>query len=121
MKQVVGSEESAVGGGKFGSEHGTEGKSLAVVCRVNDLYHVGFGVVGDGMYAWHLPFADRVDAQQVGGRLVGAFERAVGLDRKSTRLNSSHQYAAISYAVFCLRSEERRVGKECRSRWSPYH
>src|SRR2546421_7429968 len=23
--------------------------------------------------------------------------------------------------VFCLRSEERRVGKECRSRWSPYH
>ena len=26
------------------------------------------------------------------------------------------------YDVFCvLRSEERRVGKECRSRWSPYH
>ena len=25
--------------------------------------------------------------------------------------------------AFCLdlRSEERRVGKECRSRWSPYH
>ena len=22
---------------------------------------------------------------------------------------------------FLLRSEERRVGKECRSRWSPYH
>ena len=22
---------------------------------------------------------------------------------------------------FPLRSEERRVGKECRSRWSPYH
>ena len=28
--------------------------------------------------------------------------------------------AIISSAVF-LRSEERRVGKECRSRWSPYH
>src|SRR6202051_5304604 len=28
------------------------------------------------------------------------------------------------YAPLCvsrLRSEERRVGKECRSRWSPYH
>ena len=24
-------------------------------------------------------------------------------------------------AVVCDRSEERRVGKECRSRWSPYH
>ena len=23
--------------------------------------------------------------------------------------------------VLVLRSEERRVGKECRSRWSPYH
>src|ERR1035438_1846805 len=23
--------------------------------------------------------------------------------------------------VDCIRSEERRVGKECRSRWSPYH
>ena len=24
-------------------------------------------------------------------------------------------------ATFGTRSEERRVGKECRSRWSPYH
>src|SRR4051794_18852 len=23
--------------------------------------------------------------------------------------------------TMCMRSEERRVGKECRSRWSPYH
>ena len=23
--------------------------------------------------------------------------------------------------IYQLRSEERRVGKECRSRWSPYH
>ena len=23
--------------------------------------------------------------------------------------------------ILYLRSEERRVGKECRSRWSPYH
>ena len=25
------------------------------------------------------------------------------------------------YYDYLLRSEERRVGKECRSRWSPYH
>ena len=24
-------------------------------------------------------------------------------------------------AHYAIRSEERRVGKECRSRWSPYH
>ena len=29
---------------------------------------------------------------------------------------------AVESAVkFTTRSEERRVGKECRSRWSPYH
>src|SRR2546429_5139365 len=27
----------------------------------------------------------------------------------------------LAAARFVLRSEERRVGKECRSRWSPYH
>ena len=28
---------------------------------------------------------------------------------------------ALGEKGFTLRSEERRVGKECRSRWSPYH
>ena len=27
----------------------------------------------------------------------------------------------LSELVHEIRSEERRVGKECRSRWSPYH
>ena len=32
-------------------------------------------------------------------------------------------YLAVGYKQMrdLLRSEERRVGKECRSRWSPYH
>src|SRR2546426_11751854 len=34
-------------------------------------------------------------------------------------------FAGLCYAEFAslipIRSEERRVGKECRSRWSPYH
>ena len=28
---------------------------------------------------------------------------------------------AAMYYILSYRSEERRVGKECRSRWSPYH
>ena len=28
---------------------------------------------------------------------------------------------AVAYFPQMARSEERRVGKECRSRWSPYH
>ena len=30
-------------------------------------------------------------------------------------------YLRPNYAKAVARSEERRVGKECRSRWSPYH
>ena len=29
--------------------------------------------------------------------------------------------SAARLAILDTRSEERRVGKECRSRWSPYH
>ena len=42
-------------------------------------------------------------------------ERAVGHEVIDT-LNPAQQIIKI-----LLRSEERRVGKECRSRWSPYH
>ena len=31
------------------------------------------------------------------------------------------QYAGARSLAGLTRSEERRVGKECRSRWSPYH
>ena len=30
-------------------------------------------------------------------------------------------YSKGKYDIYVTRSEERRVGKECRSRWSPYH
>ena len=33
----------------------------------------------------------------------------------------SHCYALDPFIEIFKRSEERRVGKECRSRWSPYH
>ena len=36
-----------------------------------------------------------------------------------------HKFDVVSadgdIIIECKRSEERRVGKECRSRWSPYH
>ena len=37
---------------------------------------------------------------------------------KSTHINFITSKEA---SLFLFRSEERRVGKECRSRWSPYH
>src|SRR2546422_4285607 len=41
-----------------------------------------------------------------GALLVAVFSLEVALDRKSTRLNSSHGY--ISYAVFCLKKKNIR-------------
>src|SRR5256885_12670567 len=34
---------------------------------------------------------------------------------------STLKYISAPRSIWNARSEERRVGKECRSRWSPYH
>src|SRR2546426_4538205 len=46
-------------------------------------------------------------------------ERAavIEVQRQIRRITTARTGAARG----CQRSEERRVGKECRSRWSPYH
>ena len=48
------------------------------------------------------------------------------LDGEGSRLENRNPYMVvedgkIKYLDSLYRSEERRVGKECRSRWSPYH
>src|SRR5579863_7031818 len=47
-------------------------------------------------------------------KIVNAIPRLV-----SARHRTAKSFAAFTRAI--MRSEERRVGKECRSRWSPYH
>ena len=47
--------------------------------------------------------------------------REVGGDRISNAAGAISLYKAPIIVVALGRSEERRVGKECRSRWSPYH
>ena len=49
------------------------------------------------------------------------FETMVAIPRGSLLKEPLEQAGAIVYEVDGMRSEERRVGKECRSRWSPYH
>jgi len=50
------------------------------------------------------------------------FSLAVFLNRYvSARLHPCLLVSSAALAFLVLRSEERRVGKECRSRWSPYH
>ena len=41
--------------------------------------------------------------------------------RKTNKLFRDDGYVVKVFNLNNMRSEERRVGKECRSRWSPYH
>ena len=43
------------------------------------------------------------------------------VDYQKDFVNGSLGFKEAEYLDEYLRSEERRVGKECRSRWSPYH
>ena len=51
--------------------------------------------------------------------LSGAIEHFENLD--FIKIDGDVTLFNGSLQLNCRRSEERRVGKECRSRWSPYH
>ena len=55
--------------------------------------------------------------------IAGAALSVSGLVMQTTLSNAmaSPSTMGVSNAAVFGRSEERRVGKECRSRWSPYH
>ena len=44
-----------------------------------------------------------------------------GLMPKERIPSENPRMKSCAYLSAVIRSEERRVGKECRSRWSPYH
>src|SRR5258705_9339024 len=65
------------------------------------------------------PLGVAVMLKRAGYQLRGARLTIRGDVPLGAGLSSS---ASLEVATACaLRSEERRVGKECRSRWSPYH
>src|SRR5256885_5065556 len=54
---------------------------------------------------------------------AGDIEKAISILRKKGQAAAAKKASreASEGLVGSYRSEERRVGKECRSRWSPYH
>ena len=55
------------------------------------------------------------------GRTVMTKLDSIFKSRDITLLTKVRLVKAMVFPVVMYRSEERRVGKECRSRWSPYH
>src|SRR5258708_36760851 len=53
--------------------------------------------------------------------LQNKFEMLVGIGQAAKELCNSIEDLNAPVVLLKDRSEERRVGKECRSRWSPYH
>ena len=56
----------------------------------------------------------------MGGVGLAILTFVFGLQPTAPPIDVMLMIAAVISAASC-RSEERRVGKECRSRWSPYH
>src|SRR5438874_8146573 len=52
---------------------------------------------------------------------MGQIHRFLGLEVGCSQNDMDDFERQTAYAADITRSEERRVGKECRSRWSPYH
>src|SRR2546422_11556175 len=56
------------------------------------------------------------------GRFGATFYQSIGPDVFTEIVTPlAYNDGTWHHAAAVLRSEERRVGKECRSRWSPYH
>ena len=65
---------------------------------------------------------DQVIGAAMGSAMIWGTKRAIfSSETGLTTATASAASANVSHPAKHRRSEERRVGKECRSRWSPYH
>ena len=64
---------------------------------------------------------DKVDASSTMAFQESINDMASGLSTLEQIKFNEALYILKTFGVETTRSEERRVGKECRSRWSPYH
>src|ERR1044072_3642978 len=81
-----------------------------------DLHHPPAHVVGVGVYAIVRRRAVRVE-YETPHRARGGGESLDAVAGRAVR----QRIRGCARGLAETRSEERRVGKECRSRWSPYH
>src|SRR2546422_7857769 len=69
---------------------------------------------GDDEAVEHTGAPELLEPEVLPGQDVGDQAEGVGASQASQRYR-------VGVRDLAARSEERRVGKECRSRWSPYH
>src|SRR2546425_8346014 len=105
----------------FSSARPGSGGPGATVSRVY-LDYAGFSPVDPRVVAVMRPFLEGGVGNPGAPHSLGLEARASldGARAKVARLIGGAPAGGI-FTASATRSEERRVGKECRSRWSPYH
>src|ERR1044072_5874646 len=94
---------------------GARGAENAVVATEADLAIVAVP------YAGHKALLESLRTE-LAGKIVVNCVNPLGFDKQGAYALPVEEGSAAQQAAAVLdRSEERRVGKECRSRWSPYH
>src|SRR5256884_7623316 len=98
---------------------------------MNDAFHITRGSLASGLFRQfrerarlRYKYVDQVAAHGSGNSPNGTERDAVlgfGLFELLDGLSRCPHFLADLALAKAERSEERRVGKECRSRWSPYH
>ena len=96
-----------------GSSAGARPKIMARVSADKAKIVHGLAKLERGFEHWMIKFANSQDPRD-----IGAIEYAYSLMAKDAGI---HMPETHLFRTKKRRSEERRVGKECRSRWSPYH
>jgi Ca2+-binding EF-hand superfamily protein len=106
---------------------GQDDADLAVTRRLTDAAAARSSAEATESHAWSSlkrRVEEKLDAGFSGNEVFALFDH----DRRGTldvaALNHGIQRLGLTLTaaeVRAMRSEERRVGKECRSRWSPYH
>src|SRR3712207_5373234 len=106
----------AMAGGGTGDGNGSERPTRSIGDTEGRITHLG----QQAAYVWQeLPAP--VIAAVHGVALGGGIQIALGADLRFVAPDARMSVLEIRWGLIPDRSEERRVGKECRSRWSPYH
>ena len=82
-----------------------------------------YAIIATGGKQYKVAEGDVIKVEKLGveaGETV-TFDNVIAVSNDGLKVGEDVKDASVTASVVENRSEERRVGKECRSRWSPYH